>query len=211
MRGHFIITDCETGGVDCNKNPITEIAMVAVDCKTLQELGRYETFIQPYGGLELNPIALQKTQVTMNQVNNGKDFLVAVDDISKFLKEFKLGKNMPLIVGHNIGFDIAFIRTLFGYAKKDLTKILDNNNGEYTRIDTLQIARMIWGMGLVASDNTSFKLTECCERAGIALYDAHGAMNDVMATLKLFKYFCNLSSNVSTTTNETQSRQFFKF
>ena len=49
MNANFIIVhDCETGGLDPDENPITQYAAVILDPLTLDEVDRYETYVQPY-------------------------------------------------------------------------------------------------------------------------------------------------------------------
>lgn len=57
-KANYIVFDCETGGLDCKKNPILEIALVTLDGKTLKEINRYETYVKPYDNLFVDPKAL---------------------------------------------------------------------------------------------------------------------------------------------------------
>jgi DNA polymerase III epsilon subunit-like protein len=113
-----------------------------------------------------------------------------------------------------VGFDIAMIKHAFAYCKKDMTKYFSSNNKEIVSVDTLQIARFVWGVKSTNTDE-SWKLGKCCERAGIELFDAHGAMSDVVATLELVRYYSRLGNNVvgakeKETDTKTKSRHFFK-
>ena len=44
---------------------------------------------------------------------------------------------------------------------------------------------MTWGI----TGEEKLNLGACCERAKIKLTDAHGAMNDVVATAELFRWY----------------------
>ena len=187
MKGNYIVLDCETGGLKSTENPITQIALMGLDAKTGKELGRYETYIKPYNDFTINPVALSKTMVDINDVMRGADFKVVVKNIIEFCKKVAGGKlgqwTAPIIVGHNVPFDIAFIEVLFYLADKRITDCFANNNGIVYHRDTQQMARDFW------PKEASIKLGDCCERAGIRLVDAHGAMNDVIATKNLFLWY----------------------
>lgn len=187
MKGNFIVLDCETGGLKAVENPITQIALMGVDAKTGKEIGRYETYIKPYNDFRVDPEALSKTMVDINDVMRGADFKVVVKNIIEFCKKVAGGKlgqwTSPIIVGHNVPFDIAFIEVLFYLADKKMSDCFAHNNGIVYHRDTQQMARDFW------PNETSIKLESCCDRAGIRLVDAHGAMNDVIATKKLFDWY----------------------
>ena len=72
-------TEMDFSAVD--KPPIFLGTVKQLDGVTLKEIDRYETYLKPYAGLEIDPVALAKTQVTMSDVNNGikvKDFVKTV-------------------------------------------------------------------------------------------------------------------------------------
>ena len=71
IRSNFIVNDCETGGLDFAKNPITQYACVILDSYTLKEIDRFETFVRPYDDLEIEKDALEHTMVTMSDIKDG--------------------------------------------------------------------------------------------------------------------------------------------
>lgn len=187
MKGNYVVLDCETGGLKATENPITQIALMGLDHKTGKEICRYESYIKPYNDFVINPVALSKTMVDINDVMRGADLKDVVKNIIEFCKKVAGGKlgqwTAPIIVGHNVSFDIAFIEVLFYLANKEMTSCFANNNGITYYRDTQQMARDFW------PNESSIKLGDCCERAGIRLVDAHGAMNDVIATKNLFVWY----------------------
>lgn len=52
-RSNYAVFDCETGGLDETKNPITQYACIILDGQTLKEVDRWETYVKPYGDLEI--------------------------------------------------------------------------------------------------------------------------------------------------------------
>lgn len=225
MKGNFVILDCETGGLNPKQNPITQIALIAVDASSLKEIERWETIISPYGELEISTTAIDKTMVTMNDLKKGLDAKQVVSNMIRFFKaasrNAKHPSQKPVIVGHNVSFDVAFISELFALNGKDLFEYVSDNNQVINQIDTLQLSRLFWGGDLVKGEDVSFTLSSCLRRAGLDLNDAHGAMNDVLATLRLFMFFRNEFSKVNklakkdssvadSENNDLKTRRFFK-
>lgn len=216
MKGNFIIYDCETGGLECDKNPITEIGLLGVDVN-LKEIARFSTFVKPYDDLAIGKKALEKTMVSMKQINGGMSVDEMVDVVIEFVKKIK-GKSRsalmkPVLVGHGVAFDNAFLKRAFQRRKKDLSDFVSSNNGEILVIDTMQYARIVWGVDLAENDSDAWNLGKCCERAKIDLIDAHGAMNDALATHQLLKYFSSLSKQSSVEgveVKQEKGRKFFK-
>lgn len=203
MKGNYIVLDCETGGLDCTKNPITQLAMVGVDAKTGKDLGRYETYIQPYNDFKLEPVALQKTMIDVNDLHRGRLLKDTVKDVMNFCKHVSGGKlrafSMPVMVGHNVGFDASFLEVAFYLAGKRIQECFASNNDVLYIIDTQQLARIFWPTA------SSIKLGDCCERAGIKLVDAHGAMNDTLATKNLFLWYKKQISQLQQSSNQSEN------
>ena len=215
VKSNYIVYDTETGGLEYKKAPITQYAAVILDGLTLKEIDRYETYLKPYAGLEIDPVALAKTQVTMSDVNNGikvKDFVKTVTkwwDMHNTVKTKKeMGRLVP--VGHNVPFDNGFIQ----YALDLCDAGLLWNYHFPNIIDTMSLAKITWGLDRVEKIN----LGSCCERCNIKLIGAHGAMNDVEATADLFRWYMKkLRGNVAVAVGSGNSRgrktgnEFFEF
>jgi DNA polymerase III alpha subunit (gram-positive type) len=205
-QANFIVFDCETGGFDETKNPITQIALLVIDGKTLKELGRFEMYIKPYDGLEITKSALDVTGLKMIDINKGYDKKEAVDILCKFFKKHVINnrpENRPVLVGHNVQFDMRFLFYIFESCKKDLFSFVSDST-----VCTMAQAKMCY------PEATSLKLEKVCEMSGIKLNDAHKAMNDVVATTDVFRYFINKmrNSEASIVSTETKkSRLKFQF
>lgn len=186
------VFDVETGGLKAEENPITNIAMAAFDTKKWKQINKFETFVKPYNDLEITKKALDYTMVDMKDINNGIDVKEMVKIIIKFFKEVKSGRGdtgKPILAGHNVQFDIGFLDYAFDFCGKNLRDHVAVNNGEITRIDTMNLAHLAWDGLLSSSTNSSYSLSNCLKRVGVDLVEAHGAMNDVIATAKLLKFF----------------------
>lgn len=216
IKSNYIVYDTETGGLDENKNPITQYAAIVLDGKTLKEIDRWETFIKPYNNLSIEKSALEHTMVTMSDINKGMKINEFVDTAREFwelhrikTKNKEMGRLVP--VGHNIPFDNRFLnKALF---------LCGENRGIYewlypNFIDTLTIAKLAFGI----SGDEKINLGACCDRAKIKLTDAHGAMNDVEATADLLRWFMKRlrskrgsGSSDEVSNDRARGNEFFEF
>lgn len=215
IKSNYIVYDTETGGLKPEKAPITQYAAVILDGVTFKEIDRYETYLKPYAGLEIDPVALAKTQVTMSDINNGikvKEFVKTVTkwwDMHNTVKSKKeMGRLVP--VGHNVPFDNGFLQ----YAL-DVCEAGSLWNYHFPNIiDTMALAKMTWGVDRFEKIN----LGSCCEKCGVKLIGAHGAMNDVEATADLFRWYMKkLRGNITVDVDGGGSKrrktgnEFFEF
>ena len=214
QKSNYIVFDCETGGLDETKNPITQYAAVILDGKTLKEIDRFETFVKPYGDLIIEKQAIEHTMVTMSDVNSGmklKDFISAVtmwwEGHRTKAKVKEKGRLIP--VGHNVTFDLRFLNYALSLEGKPTTEEWMYPN----LIDTFSLGKMTWGI----TGEEKLNLGACCERAKIKLTDAHGAMNDVVATAELFRWYMKKlrakkgDSNAEETGGRARGQEFFEF
>lgn len=212
-KANYIVHDCETGGLDPQKNPITQYACVILDYKTLKEVDRFETYVKPYNDLTIEKSALDATMVTMSDIKSGMEhheFVKAVMDFWEQhrakTKERAMGRLVS--VGQNIPFDHGFLEYALQLEGKTIWDYFQPNF-----IDTYPLAKMTWGL----TGDEKMNLGANCERAKIRLTDAHGAMNDVEATADLFRWFTKkLRSNKGgSSAEETSGRargvDFFEF
>lgn len=193
---HLIVFDTETGGLDPKKNPIMEIALVALDMKTLDEVGRWESLVQPYNDLQYDQVALDIHGISISEVTNkGIPLDECVTTLIKFYKQFTprgdRGGGRPILAGHNLGFDVGMLREGFSLAGQQLEKyVLSQHpkNQEIIVFDTIPMSKLVW------PNEEKHTLGECCKRAGMGDFTAHRAMPDVIASCDLIRYFKNLTA-----------------
>lgn len=184
-KSNYIVHDCETGGLDCTKNPITQYACVILDYKTLKEVDRFETYVKPYNDLVIEKQALDATMVTMSDIKSGMTHHEFVKSVVDFWEQYraKTGKKEMgrlVSVGQNIPFDHNFLDYALQLENQTIWDYFQPNF-----IDTYALAKMAWGL----TGDEKLNLGSNCERVKIRLTDAHGAMNDVEATADLFRWF----------------------
>lgn len=216
---NFIVFDLETGGLSESKNPVCEIAMLAIDGETLEERGRYEAIIAPYDeSLIYDPKALQVNGLTMKKINGGKQAKDVIKDIVEFAKEHRVKSKKPILVGHNIGNTYINVNKLGkkmrgfindGEASKAAKHLMSSMKVEGFDIKFLSKFLMTFNKDILSSfeawnidtlqmartlwfnesDVANYKLGTCCEKVGIRLSNAHSAMPDTEANAHLFVHF----------------------
>lgn len=212
----YIVFDFETGGLKHSLSPATEIGMLTIHPETLLETSRYTDYIKSeltlvedsfkpesipdnvYKGGYYFKGALGVTGITIDTIKKqGVDVVKVAERMAEEFSKGKLSKghwSKPILVGHNLAFDIPILQVMFKIAKIDLTKLVQgftDHQGNWSPMfkDTMYMAKEMWPV----SDN--YKLGHCCSLSGAEVIDAHRAMNDVVATGDLFRYFLNNMRN----------------
>ena len=214
IKSNYIVFDCETGGLDESKNPITQYAAVILDGKTLKEIDRWETFVKPYADLVIEQEALDRTMVSMSDINSGlnvKEFIATATEFWEAhrvkTKKREMGRLVP--VGHNIPFDNRMLNWALNYLKKPNVEEWMFPN----IIDTFPLAKLAFGI----NGEEKINLRASCTAAKIKLTDAHGAMNDVEATADLLRWYMRkLRAKKGDSVNESnqgraKGNEFFEF
>lgn len=99
----FTVIDLETTGLNAKKNAITEVT--AIQFKNGQEVGKYSTLVKP---TEVIPEELELlTGITNEMVKSAPALIMVLSELAGFLGE------APIIVGHNVSFDLGFLREKF--------------------------------------------------------------------------------------------------
>jgi len=217
----IIVIDCETGGLSPIKNPITQIAYEAFQLDDYEMLGEYSSYIKPYNNLVLEQGAMDITGITPEKLDKeGIDIKVAVKKMCEDFQRFNVAgyRKKPILVGHNVGFDVGFITYAFNFCKVDIGKFLDCNQDAHGNnipkyIDTIGLAKSNWG---AEAEDIKYNLTACTKKACLEQFEAHSALSDVRATTGLFLFFVekmreNNESVKSLVTRENTVRKHFQF
>jgi DNA polymerase III epsilon subunit family exonuclease len=153
----FVVVDVETTGTNAEMADLIEVAAVRV--KGGKVADRWSTFVNPGRPIFGN----QMHGITDKDVKGAPSPAEAARKALAFVGE-------ATIVGHSVGFDIAFLEAALG----DGTRI---EAGRY--LDTLTLARDGY------PDLPSYTLGELSKFFGIQLQQAHRALPDAEATAEL--------------------------
>lgn len=96
----FTVFDLETTGLSAQKNSITEIT--AIQFKQGEELKKFSTLVKP--NEDIPDMITDITGITNAMVAQSPPAVIALSDLCQFV-----GKE-PVMVGHNVQFDITFMR-----------------------------------------------------------------------------------------------------
>ncbi len=160
----FCVLDIETTGGDRNTDLITEIGMVKV--RAGECLGTLQTLVNP--GRAIPPMITVLTGISESMVVRAP----AIDAVLPNMIEF-LGD--AVVVGHNVGFDMAFINAA-------LTR---RGDAEITNpvIDTLPLARR-----LIRDEVSDCRLGTLASRFRLDHRPSHRALDDALATTDLLHF-----------------------
>ena len=152
----MVALDLETTGLDIRQDKIIEIGMIRFDGAKILET--YQTFINP--DRPIPPAVSQLTHITNPMVSSAPHILDVLDEVSDFV-------GSDAIVGHNVLFDLSFLRRY---------KILTKNR--FT--DTYDLASVLLPRA------GRYKLSALAEQFGIDAEGKHRAVADCTMTLKLY-------------------------
>jgi DNA polymerase-3 subunit epsilon len=159
----FCVLDLETTGSDRAGDAITEIGVVKV--RAGERLGTFHTLVNP--GRAIPPQIVLLTGLTDSVVCTAP----RVEAVLPSLLEF-LGGDDVVLVGHNVGFDLAFLGAALRRAGHPPLP--------HRHLDTLPIARR-----LVRDEVPDCRLGTLATRFALPHRPTHRALDDALATVDL--------------------------
>lgn len=168
----FVCIDCESTGLDPEKDRIVEIAAARFTFDRL--LQSFESLINPE--CEIPQISQDIHKISADMLEGKPKIAEVLPDLLKMIEGH-------VIVGHGIGFDISLI------AAEAKRHQIPTSIEKQKFIDTLRLARF-YGESPINS------LEKLREHFNIEPEGAHRAMNDVVVNIEVFKY---LSKSFQTT------------
>lgn len=174
----LLFLDTETGGLDPSKNSLLQVGLIAYDYDNGCICDKLSINIKE-NIYHVNPYALKYNGLNLCDIyESGVTKEEAVKKIINFIKNNF--ENKPILVGHNINFDKNMLNELFNQCNYDINDYIN-----YRMLDTMSL---IWALHLLG------KLPiEACSSDGafeyfqIEVKQRHHALDDCMATLKLFE------------------------
>jgi DNA polymerase III subunit epsilon len=177
MTDRLLFIDTETGGLDPGKHSLLSLALVVWE--NMEIIDSQEILINDgilcvtKEALSINKIDLEKHK------HSAKSSSQAIEEIISFIgKHFPRQRKITL-AGHNVHFDVSFIRHFFSANNKDFSEFFSHRI-----IDTSSILYYLYLAGKIKqkaiSSDEAFKLFD------IEVEGRHTALGDAIATAKLF-------------------------
>ncbi len=168
----FCVIDVETTGLSPQYNNIIELAVVKV--KNLKVVDKYQTLLNP--GRDIPTFITTLTGISNEDVYDAPFFDNIADDVVEFI-----GSNV--IAGHNLSFDMSFLKREFNYCGREEPKNL--------KLCTLKIARRVFPL------LNSKSLGSVASFLKIKNSSAHRALGDAETTARiLIKLIKHLKKNL---------------
>ena len=177
-----LFLDIETTGFSRQWNEIIEIAAIVIDMDSGKDIDSFHEYIKPRN--KISSQVSELTGITNAKVAKCRSEANVLMDFSEWVYFTK----PTTIIGHNCkSFDLSFINARcqnFGIS-------WDTNNIKI--VDTLALAREMNKQGRIKIDN--------CKQPTIAAYfgieyEAHSAIEDVKALIKIYNKMCHLEEDV---------------
>lgn len=158
----FVVFDIETTGFSPTTDKIIEIGAVKIKNKKIVET--FNMLVNPEIQIPSNIIEL--TGITNKDVDGEPNIEYVLGKFLEFVKDIP-------VVAHNANFDVSFIK----YSCK-LQGLQFNN----IAVDTLKLSRIL------LKNLKRHKLTSLIKHYGIIIENSHRALDDAIATAKVFIY-----------------------
>ena len=156
----YCVLDLETTGFSAVTEKITEVGIMKV--KNGEVIDQFSCFVNPEKPIPQRVVEV--TNITDDMVKDAE----TIDKVFPKILEF-LGDSV--IVAHNAGFDVGFL--------KQNAKVL-GYDFDYTYVDTLTLAKDLF------PNFKKYKLGKIADELGIVVEVAHRALDDVDTTVKVF-------------------------
>ncbi|CUB09184.1 DNA polymerase III PolC-type [Bacillus cereus] len=153
----FTVLDFETTGLDYNEEQVIEIACKRLNDK-LEVADEFHTMVRLSDGKTLRPFITELTGIKESDLKHGMPEVEAMELLKRFIGD-------SIVVAQFASFDLSF-----------LSKVLKPKQYICTR----SLSRLI-------NPNEKAGLADLVNRYGVVLEGHHRAMNDVNATIEVFK------------------------
>lgn len=158
----FTVIDIETTGLSCEKNEIIELSAIRVRNGIITD--KFSSLVKPNG--HINSFIKNLTAISNEMVENAPDITSVLPEFMEFISQ-------DVLLGHNISFDLRFIRhNLFKHFKKEFFN---------QKLDTMRLSRKYM------THLPSHRLKTVAEYFNVSTKGHHRALNDCLITYEIYK------------------------
>lgn len=183
MVNDYVVMDIETTGLNPKSEKIIELGAARI--REGKVVDTFSAFVNP--GRSLSERIVELTGISDRDVENAPYIEEIIQDFVDFTGD-------DVLLGHNLSFDYSFVK-----------KAAVNNKLSFEKegIDTLRIARRF------LAQLESRRLGFLCEYYQIEL-EAHRALNDALATHRLYQKLCAEFINSKTVLASEKEKNIFE-
>jgi DNA polymerase III epsilon subunit-like protein len=189
MSNKYIAFDCETTGINDNCNLLT-ISFLILD-ENLNENDCLNLLLKQNSGYYIYPEALEINKIDIiKHHQTSVELIDARRKLLDFLNKNK-GQFSLIPIGHNIQFDIKFIKKSGLLTDKEYNSYISCNP-----LDTISIAQFLKLTGKL-HQKQSLSLVNLCSNCKLKRDEKleHSSEYDIKMTVKLLKFFKNMIEN----------------
>lgn len=173
FRGFLpVVVDVETGGFDCERHALLEIAAIPIEMDENGEVRPGETassHVVPFPGSVVDPKSIEITRIDIGHpFRDAVEERAALDRIFRPVREAvrRNGCQRAILVGHNANFDLGFLN-----AAVRRTQHKRNPFHPFSCFDTVTLAGLAYGQTVLARALQAAGLEWDSEQAHSAVYD----------------------------------------
>ena len=166
----IIALDIETTGLDSKKDAIIEIGAVRFTGNRIED--EWSTLINP--GRKIPPFIAQLTGITDHMVMEAPPIQKVLTELRNFVGEFP-------ILGHNVGFDLSFLRNYGLFRTNDI-------------LDTYEIASVL------LPSASRYSLGALGNLLLIPLHASHRALDDARVTCAVYQKLYEIGTRTTSST-----------
>lgn len=184
MTNHkLLFIDTETGGLNPYRHDLLSLAAVVWENKQIFET--FEVFISKEN-YNVSPMAMEVNQISLDELRQkGVHEREALQKFIEFIKNYFSLIEPITIAGHNIAFDMQFLKQLFFRNNLDIYAYFS-----YRTIDTASILRYLYIKGAIHEE--VFSLDKALNYFKISAPVRHEALADALLTAELFTRLLDL-------------------
>ena len=173
----YVVIDLETTGLDPTHHEICEMSFIVID-EELKEVAKFTSTMMPEHFSRIDPKALRVNGFTEKELKTHPS-IVQVRGAFLRWKQEVMGDDLIIPIGHNIGFDLEFLRVFLQYQYEDIF--------HYRKCDTKVMIDNLKLINIITNESPS-GLNYWADKLNIP-YTPHKAYEDCMAVIGLLKWF----------------------
>ncbi len=179
----LVFLNTETGGTNPNIHSLLSIGMVLYEDKKITYRYYWEVKQNQY---TVTPESMSINKLNLERLKNeGNLKKIIRNKIVNSVQSFVGFENKAILAGHNIKFDIGFVKELFGFENY-------NSYFSYKTVDTFSILKFLYHSGYFEKDISCIK--EAFDYFDILPKDntVNNALDDIVLTANLYTKLINL-------------------